>query len=175
MSRGRGRPRRGQELKLEQILKVALSLLDTDQRRLTMRALAEQLGVTPMSLYHHLKGRTSLLLALAEQVYGQVLVQAEDLCSLMMAYYDAVGRHPQLTLALFATPGAVSGVTWHISERVTQLLQGRVAEPLLWRDILIDHAHGSGLALAAAAADPLRTATLRGEYRRALEQLLATR
>jgi len=155
-------------------LDTALALLDSDHRGLTMRALASRLGVTPMSLYHHFEGRTGLLLALAERVYAQVLAQTSDLHTLLVSYYEAVGRHPQLTLALFAHE-AFGGVTRHISERLSQLLQGRVAEPLLWRDILIDHAHGSGLALAAARKDPQRARTLEAEYRLAVDQLLAHR
>lgn len=43
----------------------------------------------------------------------------------------------------------------------------------LWRDILVDHAHGSGLALAAARDDADYADTLRGQYAEALDLLLA--
>lgn len=39
-------------------------------------------------------------------------------------------------------------------------------------DILIDHAHGSGLALSLAAGDPHRAHDMREQYRLALECLL---
>lgn len=43
------------------------------RRELTMLALAAHLGVTPMSLYHHVSVRAGLLQALSNSVYIGVL------------------------------------------------------------------------------------------------------
>ena len=69
MTRPRGRPARGQGVTRDAILDAALDLLDEDgDAGLTMRALAARLGVTPMSLYHHVTDRAGLLRALSDRL-----------------------------------------------------------------------------------------------------------
>lgn len=180
MSRPRGRPANGQGVSRDDILRAALTLLEEGAGQgLTMRALAARLGVTPMSLYHHVKDRAGLLRALSDRVYAEVLAgaseQADPLAAIrtmLIRYHDAVGQHPQLTLAIFATPQAFAGVTRQITERLTALLAQITPEPALWRDILVDHAHGSGLALTATSGKPEQAQILRDQYRQALDRLL---
>ncbi|MEO7496873.1 MAG: TetR family transcriptional regulator [Massilia sp.] len=161
-------------------MNAALALLEEDAGQgLTMRALASRLGVTPMSLYRHVGDQAKLLRALSDRVFAEALnasagidVHLDAIRTLLIRYHWAVGRHPQLTLALFATPDALNGVTREITERLTTLLSKSTAEPVLWRDILVDHAHGSGLALASARDDPPRAEALHQQYRQALDRLL---
>ncbi|GGY60818.1 hypothetical protein GCM10007387_49290 [Pseudoduganella albidiflava] len=170
------------------ILAAALALLEEGNGAgLTMRGLAARLGVTPMSLYHHVADRTALLVALSDMVYGEVMVPPDatgsaagppeecraELRALLVRYHDAVGRHPQLTLAIFAEPAAFAGVTRRITERLETLLAMLTPAHLLWRDVLVDHAHGSGLALMAARGDAQAAAAMREQYGRALDCLLA--
>jgi AcrR family transcriptional regulator len=181
MTRPRGRPARGQGVTRDAILDAALALLDEDgDAGLTMRALAARLGVTPMSLYHHVTDRAGLLRALSDRLYGDVLQDADaaagpvdEVRMLLTRYHDAVVAHPQLTLAIFAEPAAFAGASREITDRLTALLAAVTPAHLLWRDILVDHAHGSGLALIAARADAGRVDALREAYRRALHCLLA--
>ena len=181
MTRPRGRPTRGQGVTLDAILDAALALLAQDGGRgLSMRALAAQMNLTPMSLYHHVEDRAGLLRLLADKVYGGVLDEAGGpadalaaIRELLVRYHDAVGRHPRLTLAMFAEPAALAGAAQRITERLQALLGPLSPEPVLWRDILVDHAHGSGLALGAFHAHPQQGAALREQYRRALDALLA--
>jgi AcrR family transcriptional regulator len=182
MTRPRGRPARGQGVTRDAILDAALDLLDEDgDAGLTMRALAARLGVTPMSLYHHVTDRAGLLRALSDRLYGDVLhgVDAaagpiDGIRTLLMRYHDAVVAHPQLTLAIFAEPAAFAGASREITDRLTALLAAVTPAHLLWRDILVDHAHGSGLALIAARADAARVDALREAYRQALDCLQAS-
>lgn len=183
MRRPRGRPAQGTGVTRDAILTTALALLDeaenTGGKGLSMRALASRLGVTPMSLYHHVEDYAGLLRALSDAVYADVLKDIEtglacheEVREILIRYHAAVRRHPQLTLAIFATPEALAGVTREITDRLTGLLQTMTTEPLLWRDILIDHAHGSGLPFAhddTPAAPPPDD----GDYRRALDCLLS--
>jgi AcrR family transcriptional regulator len=163
------------------ILDAAIQLLDEGGGKgLTMRSLASRLNVTPMSLYHHVADRAGLLAALAERVYGAVLdpsaVSADprtEIRTLLNRYHDAVGRHPQLTLEIFSEPNAFAGVVRLITDRLTCLLAAITEEHLLWRDVLIDHAHGSGLALISARGNQERAILLREQYGHALESLLA--
>lgn len=180
MNRPRGRPAQGTGVARDDILTAALALLDeSGGQGLTMRALATRLGVTPMSLYHHVENHAGLLRALSDRVYAEVLEGAPGLAApraelqaILTRYHGAVGRHPQLTLAIFATPEAFAGVTRQITDRLGLLLAQITAEPELWRDVLVDHAHGSGLALASAHGDPKRTQALQADYRLALDRLL---
>jgi AcrR family transcriptional regulator len=182
LTRPRGRPTRGQGVTRDAILDAALVLLDEDgDAGLSMRALAARLGVTPMSLYHHVTDRAGLLRALSDRLYGDVLLgvdeaggPVEGIRMLMTRYYDAVVMHPQLTLAIFAEPAAFAGVSREITDRLGALLAAVTTAHLVWRDILVDHAHGSGLALIAARGDAARVGTLRDAYRQALDCLLMT-
>lgn len=180
MTRPRGRPAQGTGVARDDILTTALDLLDeSGGQGLTMRALGARLGVTPMSLYHHVENRAGLLRALSDRVYAEVVEGAEgqagpraEVRAILMRYHAAVGRHPQLTLAIFATPEAFAGVTRQITDRLSVLLAQITAEPDLWRDVLVDHAHGSGLALSSAHGDPGQAQALQAHYRQALDRLL---
>ena len=181
MNRPRGRPARGQGVTLDAILHAALALLDGGgEQALSMRALAARLGVTPMSLYHHVADRAALLVALAERIYGGVLAgdhedgaPLEALRALLLRYHEAVGRHPALTLSIFGEPDAFAGAVARITARVDALVSTLTPNVGLWRDILIDHSHGSGLALAAAHRDAGQCAALRARHAEALDLLLA--
>lgn len=181
MNRPRGRPARGQGVTRDKVLDAALALLDEGgDQALSMRSLAARLDVTAMSLYHHVGDRSGLLRALSDRVYEEVLAGTEvlpDPCAeirrLLGRYHDAVGRHPQLTLAIFAEPAALAGTTRQITERLDVLLAALTPAYLLWRDILVDHAHGSGLALTAAQGDPQQAQAMREQYGMALDALLA--
>jgi AcrR family transcriptional regulator len=179
MNRARGRPVQGSGLSRADILSAALALLDeSGGQGLTMRTLAARLAVTPMSLYRHVGGRDELVQALSEMVYADVLEGTEvgddpeaQVRGVLIRYHQTICRHPQLTLAIFSTPEALAGVTRHITDRLTLLLTGIAAEPTLWQDLLIDHAHGSGLASAFAAEGPMRVLAI-AQYRNALDRLL---
>lgn len=180
MTRPRGRPTQGTGVTRDHILTAALTLLDEGGGQgLTMRALATRLGVTPMSLYHHVEDRAGLLRALSDRVYAEVLEGAvgradprADIQAILIRYHDAVRRHPQLTLAIFAAPEAFAGVTRQITDRLTALLAEITTEPVLWRDILVDHAHGSGLSLLLPHGDQRQAEALQEHYRQALDRLL---
>jgi AcrR family transcriptional regulator len=181
VSRPRGRPSRGQGVTRAEILDAALALLDEGGGQgLSMRALATRMNLTAMSLYHHVEDRAGLLRAMSDRVVGGVLEGAgapadpvAEVRLLLTRYHDAVGRHPQLTLAIFAEPAAFAGAVRQLTERLTVLLEKLAPDHLLWRDILVDHAHGSGLALGAAQGEPSQAEALRDQYRQALDALLA--
>ena len=189
MSRPRGRPAHGKGVTLDAILSTALAMLDEGEGDgLSLRALAARLGVTPMSLYHHVGDHAGLLRALSDRVYAQALEDAGDaggagdagdaadhraeIRGLLVRYYQAVARYPQLTLAIFATPESFEGVTRQITDRLTAFMTETVAAPILWRDLLIDHVHGSGLAAASARGDVAKTQRLQEQYELALDSLL---
>ena len=57
----------------------ALKLADADGLdTLTIRKLAEHLGVTPMALYWHFRSKEDLLEGVAEQVWGEINVNTDQ-------------------------------------------------------------------------------------------------
>jgi TetR/AcrR family transcriptional regulator, tetracycline repressor protein len=80
-SRNRGgRPRAGQELlSREKILKVALRVVDEERMgALSMRRLGAELGVNPMSIYHHLPDKAAVIAGLVELVFSGMQVRYPD-------------------------------------------------------------------------------------------------
>ncbi len=150
------------------ILTDALALLDQGDTALTLRALALRLQVTPMAIQHHIGTRDALIRALADHAYADVTAPDEGppqtrLRALITAYAAKVRTHPHLTIALFRTPGPLPTQ----AQRITDTLENLLAQSgltgqnaLLWRDILIDWAHGAALAQSpdSAALDTLLAA-----------------
>jgi len=76
---------------------------------LTMRALADDLGVRPMALYHHLPHKEALLDALVEQVFAEIEVPdptrrqwRREIARRQHSVREVLGRHPW-ALALLET------------------------------------------------------------------------
>lgn len=180
-----GRPRAdAPALTREAIVAAGLRLLDTaGLNGFTMRALAAELGVTAMSVHHHVGSRQQLLAAMADAIYDarelepgfEASTPREDIESLLLSYYRAVVAHPNLTLALFADPGHFGGAASRLTDRVTARL-GQLGldeeSSVRWRNILIDHLHGAAIALAAAAANEEVVPTDPDFYSDALKALL---
>lgn len=73
--------RRGRRpaLTRERVLVAAATVADDGGiAALTMRALAEALGVTPMSLYHHVAGKEDLLDGLVDLVFAEIALPRAD-------------------------------------------------------------------------------------------------
>lgn len=75
-----GRSRRGREpLTRDRVLARALEIADGEGLdALTMRRLAQDLGVEAMSLYHHVEGKDDLLGGITELVVRQIELPAAD-------------------------------------------------------------------------------------------------
>ena len=64
-------PRRGR-LNRERVLRTAVTLAHTGFEALTMRTLAQELGVVPMALYKHVANKEELLDGMVDIVFGEV-------------------------------------------------------------------------------------------------------
>ncbi|MEU8523030.1 TetR/AcrR family transcriptional regulator [Streptomyces sp. NBC_01216] len=72
--------RRGTPLSRETVLSAAVELADeTGVGTLTMRKLAERLGVEAMSLYHHVANKEAILDGMVDVVFGEVELPADAL------------------------------------------------------------------------------------------------
>lgn len=148
----RGRPSQPR-LTRDAILTEALALLDQGETALTLRALAARLDVTPMAIQHHIGTRDALVHALADRVLAET--DGSTLHALMSAYTATIRAHPNLTLALFRVAAPLPKEAQRITDRLHALLRAQGlpdATATLWRDILIDWAHG--MALAQSPEDP---------------------
>lgn len=167
------KPGRPSQPRLSQstILTEALSLLDEGDAALTLRALAARLQVTPMAIQHHIGTRDALIRALADHAYADITAPDDGppqtrLRALISAYAAKVRAHPHLTLALFRIQGALPTEAQRMTDRLESLLAQSgldAPEARLWRDILIDWAHGAALSQSpdSAALDTLLAALKR--------------
>jgi AcrR family transcriptional regulator len=66
-------------LSRERVLDAAIAIADAQGLHgLTMRSLARELGVQPMSLYHHLASKEEILDGVVDVVFGQITFPADD-------------------------------------------------------------------------------------------------
>nr|WP_295905891.1 TetR/AcrR family transcriptional regulator [uncultured Bdellovibrio sp.] len=156
----RGRPKGKTLLTIEDICSASLKILDeSGSKGLSMRTLADALGVTPMALYNHVEDRVSLLRALSDYVYRDVSQKFKQSTGsprkrtefLLINYYAAVLKHPNLSLSIFEAPDAFSIEAARITNYLEALLKDAglsLAKRKLWLEILVDFTHGSSIATA---------------------------
>lgn len=122
--RKRGRPAADQAgLTADRILTTALALVDEQGlEALTMRGLARELGVDPMSIYHHLPNKAAVVSGLVELVFSRMESPeavpgdwAEQVRAWVNAYRDLTRRHPRLVLQIVTDPVAVAQAARMIS------------------------------------------------------------
>ncbi|MGX6745778.1 TetR/AcrR family transcriptional regulator [Streptomyces xantholiticus] len=78
-SRGRRRTSARTPLSRERVIRAAVTLADEKgSAALTMRAIAEPLGVEAMSLYHHVAGREDILDGMVDAVFGEIDLPPHD-------------------------------------------------------------------------------------------------
>ncbi|MEO9321855.1 TetR/AcrR family transcriptional regulator C-terminal domain-containing protein [Nocardioides sp. C4-1] len=113
------------------VARAALALADAEGiEALTIRRLATGLGVTPMALYWHFKDKDALLDGLAEHLFAEVTLPADDpdgdwaeqLRQVFDALLAALARHPAVALVVKSRilgndPGR------DVSERILGLLR----------------------------------------------------
>jgi AcrR family transcriptional regulator len=117
------------------VLAAARAVLATDGIQcLTMRRLAERLGVRPNTLYSHVTDKTELLDAILDDVLGEVATPAHDgdpraeLRRLMASVHDVVREHPDLVPHYLAKRG-LSGPNGGQLRAATEHLLARAGLP----------------------------------------------
>jgi AcrR family transcriptional regulator len=110
----------------ERIARAAVGLVDRDGlERFGVRRLADELGVDPMSIYHHIKGKAALLDAVSETVLTEMMAEADEPPAdwagaarwAAHAYRDMAYRHPRV-FPLLATRAQTSPVALTALERL---------------------------------------------------------
>lgn len=112
----------------DQIVDVAVALVDAGGLdRLTLRRLADHLGVTPMALYWHFRDKEALLAALGERLFTSIAYPepagtwSDELDAVLHAVLDSLRQHPAVApLAVSTVLTTAPGLA--LSERVLSML-----------------------------------------------------
>jgi len=149
--------RRKRLLDTDGILDASLACID-ETSRLTMADLAERLGVSASSIYHHLRGRVAIIEALRERLAAAIDPPpldgsdwADQIRRWMRAYRQALAEHPNL-IPLLNEQTMTGGSVLLAYERVAALLRQvgvPAREVVLWIGVLDAYALGSALDLVA--------------------------
>lgn len=149
--------RRKRLLSTEAILDASLACIDATGR-LTMADLAERLGVSASSVYHHLSGRSAIIEALRERLVAVIEPPPLDgtdwgaqISRWMRNYRRALAEHPNL-MPLLNAQTMTGGSVLLGYEKVATLLRLAgvpIGEVVLWIGVLDAYALGSALDLAA--------------------------
>lgn len=114
----------------ERIAATAVRLVDRDGlEKFGIRRLAKELGVDPMSIYHHVKGKAALLDAMSEAVLAEITVAAgaadgwEKIArDTAHGYRDMAYGHPRL-FPLLVTRAQTSPVALAALERLVTAMR----------------------------------------------------
>lgn len=113
------------------IAAAALALVDRDGlETFGIRRLADELGVDPMSIYHHIKGKAALLDAISEAVLGELSAGPEDVPRhweeiarwAAYGYRELAYRHPR-AFPLLATRPQTSPAALAALERLVTAMR----------------------------------------------------
>ncbi|WP_405690133.1 TetR/AcrR family transcriptional regulator C-terminal domain-containing protein [Streptomyces sp. NBC_01185] len=114
------------------IASAAVALVDRDGlERFGVRRLGQELGVDPMSIYHHVKGKAALLDAVSEAVLAEVAATVDDDAAdgwediarrTAHGYRQMAYRHPQV-FPLLVTRAQTSTVAISALERLVSAMR----------------------------------------------------
>lgn len=159
-----GRPRKDAGALAENdVLDAALKLLDAGgERAVTFRALADELGVTPMAVSYHVGSRRQMFASLVARVYAGVgtepdVAEPTERLRLMLRHYcERVIAHPALAQCVFADPSLFSGQLVALTDSIAATLAALGAEPAELETlvgVVVDFTHGFAFAAAASPED----------------------
>ena len=112
------RPVAGQELRRDQILDVALRIVEVEGLpKLTLRSVADELGVTPTAIYHHVDSKQDLVDLLVARVTSSLPVLLGDpdarwedtLRTFLRDSWKTMIRYPDLGALHLRRPGLDDG------------------------------------------------------------------
>jgi TetR/AcrR family tetracycline transcriptional repressor len=160
------------------VLDAATDLL-AERGTVTMRAVAQRLGVAPNALYSHVADKTELVDGVLDRVLAQVHAPlggdpVAALRRMMTSTHDVLLRHPQLVPAFLARQGARGPNAQHLGAVALENLAAAGVTGVAAREalrVLIVYAIGFA-AFDGDGERPLPGAELRGTFERGLDWLL---
>ncbi|MDX2090143.1 MAG: helix-turn-helix domain-containing protein [Kofleriaceae bacterium] len=172
MTRRPGRPSRSLVTR-PRILAGALAMLEAKGlEALTMRALARQLGVDPMALYHYFPDKHALLRAAAAALYTTLPPARarsswqQQLVMLAEGYLGLLARAGELLRYLSAGGEAAAEPTRIVRERFRAATSSLAMSPGRARaahDVFVDFVHGFSLGVPRTGMTPTLRRMLRAE------------
>ena len=120
-----------------EIAAAAMDLADTEGLdAVSMRNIAERLGVGTMTLYGHVGGKDEVLDLMADEISREMLVPEpvpehwrSALRAIAVRTRDAIGRHPWVTGTMGRRRGARINTMRHIEQSIAALSELDVAPP----------------------------------------------
>ncbi|MGA2500735.1 MAG: TetR family transcriptional regulator [Tepidisphaeraceae bacterium] len=134
------RPRRDHHLTRQELLDNAMRIVDEEGlAALTMRHLADAVGLEPMSLYHHVPNKEALLDLMVRQIRSEVRLPdpipsdwGELLVAVLGAYRRALCAHPNmLPLATRAGDGPPIGTQFMMENGLTPVDAAELYQALI--------------------------------------------
>jgi TetR/AcrR family transcriptional regulator, tetracycline repressor protein len=126
---------------------------------LTMRRLGAELGVNPMSIYHHLPGKDAVISGLVELVFSGMRVRypggspwQDQVRAWAEAYRSLVCSHPNLVLEIVSNAAAMTEAVLLINEPLYAALDEAgllPAQVVMVADSVVDFIHGFAIAEGA--------------------------
>ena len=156
--RKQGRPKASEEpLTRQRILATALQLVNEQGvNNLTMRRLATTLNVDPMSIYHHLPGKSAVIAGMVEIVFGEFRVPTTDdapwqdqVRAFVMGYRNLTRTYSNLVLYLVTDAEAGAKAALPANEILYRALAKAGLSPrmvLHAADLIVDYLNGYALA-----------------------------
>ena len=152
----------------------ALRLADADGlEALTIRRLAQELGVTPMALYWHFRNKEELINGLADQVWREIKSDidpnahwSDQLRYMLESLVDVLRAHSSAT-ALLIDSEKLGEAHWDVTEVVLEVLHSAGFDPVHASEIA-GTALWTGLSLVMSEPgyDPSLNETERAEIQR---------
>ena len=165
------------------VVERALALADAGGlEALTIRRLAQELGVTPMALYWHFRSKEELLAGLADQIWSEISTEVDpaapwhaQLRVIMESLVAALRAHPSASELLIAGEKNNSQAALEVTEVALEVLHRAGFDPRHASTVARD---GLWTALTLAMSEPGRlpvmSETGRAEHQRRAMVRLAT-
>lgn len=149
----------------ERIAAAAVTLVDRDGlERFGVRRLADELGVDPMSIYNHIKGKAALLDAVSETVLTEIAAPddtSHDWEALARAtahsYRETARRHPHAVPLLASRPQISPAALAALERLVTAMRAAGLPDQVVADAPLVLFGFLNGYLLAVVSADPGKT------------------
>jgi AcrR family transcriptional regulator len=134
--------KRAQPVSIEEIADTALAILDSDGlEALTMRRLADEIGVKPMTLYRYLPDKEAILAVVADRLWAPLLVIPEGeswrerVRAGWLNLHELMQQHPYAT-PMLARAGTYSGNAATASARMLNVLREAGFPPELASEVM---------------------------------------
>ncbi|MCU7823910.1 TetR/AcrR family transcriptional regulator C-terminal domain-containing protein [Kitasatospora sp. DSM 101779] len=148
-------------LNRDRVLRTAVALADrAGIEALSMRSLAQELGVVPMALYKHVANKEQLLDGMVDVIVGEIGAPAEGagwkdaVRERILATRRALLRHPWASRVVESRPGPTPGTLGYLDSVIGTFLAGGLSADLTHHAM---HALGSrvwGFTQELSAAPP---------------------